>query len=275
MIGGVTQIQPRGEPFLLPGTSGVGCLLVHGLSSAPQEMRGFGQSLAEYGHSVLAVRLPGHATRPSAMTRSRWPDWLAAVEDGYYLLQSCSQQVVLLGLSLGGALALLASRALPVTGVVAMSTPYEVPPQPRLRFLRHLLPPLKLLSPVLRFIPKPPPLDYQDREAARQHMSYGVMPVRGVIEIADLLGELRAALPNLRVPVLVMHSRDDGGVSPQNASALYERLGSAQKEIRWIKGSGHVMTVEPARQLVFAYAAEFVEKLARQPSWPASPPPSG
>jgi len=272
VIGGMNQIRPRGEPFLLPGTSGVGCLLVHGLSSTPQEMRGFGRFLAERGHSTLAIRLPGHATRPSAMTRSRWPDWLAAVEDGYHLLQASSQQVVLLGLSLGGALALLASRSLPAAGVVAMSTPYEVPPQPRLRFLRHLLPPLKLLSPVLRFVPKPPPLDYQDRDAARQHMSYGVMPVRGVIEIAELLGELRAQLPNLRVPVLVMHSRDDGGVSPQNASALYERLGSAQKEIRWIEGSGHVMTVEPARHLVFAHAAQFIEKLTRQPSWSADLP---
>lgn len=272
----VIQIQPRGEPFFYPGRSGLGCLLVHGFTSAPQELRGLGGYLAERGHATLAVRLAGHATHPSAMTRSRWQDWLAAVEDGYHVLRSCSEQVVALGLSMGGALSLLASRQLPLSGVVAMSTPYEVPPQPRLRFLRHLLPLLDLASPVLRFIPKPPPLDYKDRQAARDHLSYSMLAVRGVTEIADLLTEMRAELPQVRVPVLVMHSKQDGGVSPQNATALYERLGSSQKSFRWIENSGHVMTVEPARHEVYQLAAEFVERVAggpptalpgRRPAW--------
>lgn len=257
----MSELWTRGEPFFLPGNSGVGCLLVHGFTSAPQEMRGLGRHLADHDHSVLAVRLTGHATRLSAMYRSRWHDWLTAVEDGYHLLRSCSQQVVMLGLSMGGALSLLASLELPAAGVVAMSTPYEVPPQPRLRFLRHLLGPLKALSPVLRFIPKPPPLDYKDRQAAREHLSYPVLPSRSVVEIAELLGVMRAELPSVQLPVLVMHSREDGGVSPANATSIYERLGSARKQLKWIENSGHVMTVEPAQQLVYAEAAQFVDEV--------------
>lgn len=257
----MSELWSRGEPFFLPGTNGVGCLLVHGFTSAPQEMRGLGTYLADQGHSALAVRLPGHATRLSAMARSRWPDWLAAVEDGYHLLRGCAEEVVMLGLSMGGALALLASRRLRVAGVVAMSTPYEVPPQPRLRFLRHLLPTLKALSPLLPFVPKPPPLDYQDRTAAREHLSYPVLPMRSVIEIAELLAVLRAELPAVRAPVLVMHSRRDGGVSPLNAAALYRRLGSPHKQLHWIENSGHVMTVEPARHQVYVKAARFVEQV--------------
>ncbi len=255
------ELWKDGTPFFLPGVSGVGCLLVHGFTSAPQEMRGLGRHLADRDHSVLAVRLHGHATRLSAMSRSRWPDWLAAVEDGYHLLHSCSQSVVLLGLSMGGALSLLASLRLTVAGVVAMSTPYEVPPQPLLRFLRHLLPPLKLLSPLLRFIPKPPPLDYQDRQAAREHLSYPVLPSRSVVEIAELLEVMRAELPAVRQPVLLMHSRQDRGVSPANAASIYQRLGSPRKQLKWIENSGHVMTVEPARERVFSEAAQFVEQV--------------
>lgn len=257
----MNELWSQGEPFFLPGTSGAGCLLVHGFTSAPQEMRGLGEYLADRGHSALAVRLPGHATRLSAMARARWPDWLAAVEDGYHLLRACAEEVVLLGLSMGGALALLASRELPVAGVVAMSTPYEVPPQPRLRFLRHLLPPLKALSPLLPFLPKPPPLDYKDRQAARNHLSYPVLPSRSVVEIADLLSVMRAELPRVQAPVLVLHAREDGGVSPRNAQAIYEQLGAPQKRLAWIENSGHVMTVEPARREVYAEAAQFVEQV--------------
>lgn len=257
----MSELWPDGEPFFYRGENGVGCVLVHGFTSAPQEMRGLGQHLAERGHSTVAVRLPGHATHLGAMARSRWTDWLAAVEDGYHLLQACAEQVVLLGLSMGGALSLLASRQLPVAGVVAMSTPFEVPPQPRLRFLRHLLGPLRAISPLLPFIPKPPPLDYQDRQAAQDHLSYPVLPSRSVVEIAELLAVMRAELPQVRVPVLVMHARQDGGVSPQNAEALYELVGSPQKRLAWVENSGHVMTVEPARQQVYARAAEFVAQV--------------
>ena len=61
------------------------------------------------------------------MIRSRWQDWLLSVEDGYNLLRSCTDQVFLLGLSMGGVLSLTAAAQLDVRGVVAMSTPYAMP----------------------------------------------------------------------------------------------------------------------------------------------------
>jgi carboxylesterase len=239
----------------------MGCLLIHGFTSAPQEMRGLGEHLAGRGHSVLGLRLPGHATRPAAMTTTRWQDWLAALEDGCSLLQAMADQVVAIGLSLGGVLSMLLSSTKPLVGVVAMGTPFDVPPQPRIRFLRLLLPPLRLLSPILRYIPKPPPRDYKDREAAKAHLSYPIFPVRGIIEIDRLLRVFSGLLPKMTLPVLMLHAREDGGVSPENAKAIFARLGSQEKDLIWIEGSGHVVTVEPAREQVFALTAEFVEKV--------------
>lgn len=257
----MSQIQSRGEPFLFRGTSDTGCLLIHGLTSTPQEMRGLGQHLAGHGHSVVGVRLAGHATHHGALARSDWPDWLAAVEDGYHLLASLAQRVVVLGLSLGGALALLLASDRPVSGVVAMSTPFEVPPQPRLRSLRFLMPPLRLASSVLRSVPKPRVHDYKDPEAYRAHLSYSVFPVRAIAETARMLDLMRARLPNLNIPVRVIHAVDDRGVSADNARSIYARLGSRDKELIWIENSGHVMTVEPAHRQVYEVSANFVDQL--------------
>ncbi len=41
-----------------------GCLLLHGFTGTPKEMRMLGDSLASDGHTVLAPRLFGHATDP-------------------------------------------------------------------------------------------------------------------------------------------------------------------------------------------------------------------
>jgi carboxylesterase len=51
-------IVPDSEPFFLPGGT-TGCLLLHGFTAMPGEMRQFGEHLAEKGFTVLGVRLAG------------------------------------------------------------------------------------------------------------------------------------------------------------------------------------------------------------------------
>src|ERR1700690_3229103 len=115
-----TQIIPTAEPFLFPG-SRTGCLLIHGFTGAPKEMRTMGEYLNQQNHySCLGVRLNGHATQPEDMIRSNWSDWTASVEDGYHLLRGACDRIYLVGLSMGGVLSLLMSTRLDVAGVVAM-----------------------------------------------------------------------------------------------------------------------------------------------------------
>ena len=78
------QIISTAEPFFIPGGP-VGCVLVHGFTGSPKEMRMLGEYLHQQGHSVFGVRLAGHATTMEDMIRSRRQDWLASVEDGYHL----------------------------------------------------------------------------------------------------------------------------------------------------------------------------------------------
>jgi len=257
----MSQILAGGEPFLYQGGSGIGVLLIHGWTSTPQEMHDLGKHLAEQDHTVLGLRLPGHATRPADLNRMRWRDWLAAVEGGYSLLNDSCGQVVAMGLSLGGALALLLACSRPVAGVVAMATPYEVPPQPGLRWLRPLLLTLRPISGVLRYVPKPSINDYKDQQAYRDHMSYNVFPIRSVPEVRGLLKLLRERLPKLRAPVLLLHAVEDRGVAPDHARSIYAQVGSTEKELVWIENSGHVITVEPARRRVYDLATSFVDRI--------------
>ena len=60
------MIIPTAEPFYLPGNN-IGCLLVHGFTGAPKEMRWMGEFLGNQGYTVLGIRLAGHATTPEDM----------------------------------------------------------------------------------------------------------------------------------------------------------------------------------------------------------------
>ena len=120
----MSQIIPTTEPFFLQGDSSKpACLLIHGFTGTPKEMRWMGEYLNQHGYTCLGVRLAGHATQPEDMVRSRWADWTASVEDGYNLLSGLTDDIFLVGLSMGGILSLLMSTRLAprVKGVVAVT----------------------------------------------------------------------------------------------------------------------------------------------------------
>lgn len=93
------------EPFFFPGGK-TGCVLVHGFTGTPKEMRLMGDYLIKNEVTVIGIRLAGHATQMSDMVRTRWKDWLTSVEDGINLISDCCENIFVAGLSMGGILAL-------------------------------------------------------------------------------------------------------------------------------------------------------------------------
>ena len=51
------MIIPTAEPFFFPGNR-IGCLLVHGFTGAPKEMRWMGEYLNQQGYTVGRIGLP-------------------------------------------------------------------------------------------------------------------------------------------------------------------------------------------------------------------------
>lgn len=217
-----------------------------------------GEYLHEQGHTCLGVRLAGHATDPEDMIRSRYQDWMASVEDGYHLLRAVAANIFLAGLSMGGVLSLLMSTKLDVKGVVAMSTPYKLPDDPRLNYV-------DLISVFKPFMPKSseePGASWFDKEAWKDHISYPQNPVRSVGELDKLLGEMRKALPKVDVPVLLIHSKNDLYVLPENMELIYDGLKNVSDKTKlYITGSGHVVTRDAARHQVFESTLEFIQRV--------------
>lgn len=243
-------IIPSAEPFFFPGGP-VGCLLVHGFTGSPKEMRWMGEYLSAQGHTVLGVRLAGHATRPEDLVRTRWWDWVASVEDGWNMLQVCTRHIFVMGLSMGGILSLVFASQHTVDGVVSISTPYSLG-----NGLAPFARPLSLIIPRIR---KGPP-DWHNPEAPKDHVDYRFYPTRSIAELNDLLSVMHAALPKVTAPTLLVHSRQDSGVAPENMSSIYAQLGSKDKQMMWVENSGHVITREPERMRVFEAVQGFIQR---------------
>jgi len=217
-----------------------------------------GEYLHQQGYTCLGVRLFGHATSPEDMRASHWTDWTASVEDAYSLLTGITDHVYFMGLSMGGILSLLMSTRLKVRGIVAMSTPYKLLDDPRLKYV-------ELIGRFMPYMPKskePPGSGWFDKDAWKDHVSYPQNPVRSIGELNKLLGVMREALPQVNVPVLLIHSKDDHYVLPENLEMIDAALVNvSEKKKLLVTGSGHVVTRDAARQQVFEATVEFIQSV--------------
>jgi esterase/lipase len=116
----------------------------------------------------------------------------------------------------------------------------------------------------LRYQPKSkeePGSTWFDKAAYAEHYSYPQNPVRSGAELQLLLTEMRAALPKVDVPVLLVHSKNDTYVLPENVEHIYADLGTSDKTRLYVTESGHVVTRDADREKVFAAGVEFIQRV--------------
>lgn len=234
------SLRPGAEPFFFNG-GGLGVLLLHGFTGAARDMRALGEALHADGHTVHGVRLAGHGTHGEDLNRSRWRDWYYTALDGYHLLQQTCPRVVVMGLSMGGMLALRLAAERPVAGVAALSTPTYLYYQRagwRARFAG-------LYGQVFRFVIK-------DGVNANDYTAtYPVFPTLAVAEFFALLKQTDPLLPRVTAPALLVHSQGDDFIPGENLPYLHDRLSGAPRETFWLARSGHVVTRDVEQSALF------------------------
>ena len=133
---------------LIPDHPRGAALLLHGVSDSPYSMRALAQSLYQSGVAVVALRLPGHGTAPSALLAYRLEDMRAAVRMAAKDLVARvgpDKPFWLVGYSNGAALSVeyaldgLEGAHQPApSGLVLLSPAIGIAPAARIVRLRHL-----------------------------------------------------------------------------------------------------------------------------------------
>jgi carboxylesterase len=236
----------------------VGCLLIHGFSGTPYEMRPLGERLRDAGHTVRGIRLPGHATSGAELYTAGRRDWYAATLAGAEDLARHCRTVMAVGLSMGALLALrlaaeradIVSRLVVLAPAIALSDTRLARRAPWMRLAVPFLP-RRWAS-----IPKQGS-DIADAEAKARHPRFPVA-LRGLNELAALQREVRMLLPRITQPVLVLHGRLDRTTPVENAEFLRRGLGSRDVRVRLFERSAHILTVDVERDEVAAEVVRFV-----------------
>src|SRR6185503_1441632 len=107
------------------GRAEVGILLCHGFTGSPHSMRPWGEHLATRhpDYALDLPLLPGHGRSWRELQRTEWTDWYGELERAFTALRARCGQVYLMGLSMGGGLALRLAERHPaeVAGLVLVN----------------------------------------------------------------------------------------------------------------------------------------------------------
>lgn len=234
------------QPMSFRGQKSIGVLVLHGFTGSPWSMRPLAEHVMSLGYSVELPCLPGHGTSWQDMSRFSRHAWLAEVDRAYWRLRAQGCDVVIAGLSMGGALALYQSARRPVIGTIVIN-PYVVDPTPLLS-----------LSPYAKFfISSTSSIASDIAVEGVDEGAYDRVPTAAAAQLHFLGRQLRPVIPSLSEPVLYFRSRQDHVVS--DASHRYF-LKNALCPVEFIEleNSYHVATLDYDAPFIFEHATVFL-----------------
>ncbi len=242
--------SPSGANASAPGI----CILIHGINGSPEDMDDLGATLEAQGFEPRNLLLPGHGTTVRDFARYGWDEWKLAVEQAVDDALCCQRPVVVIGHSLGAALALAVASERPrLSGVVALCPPVR------------LSDPLALAVAAARRVTPYLPAwseDIRDRKGARARYRrdvYRWTSTQALHTLMNALPRLRRQLPAVTVPALIVAARHDHVVPVRDGREAYELLGSERKELVVLHHSFHAVTKDVERHIVAERVSAFCQ----------------
>ena len=231
-------------PYLLQPEkpNGCGALLIHGLLASPAELRDYGEHLVKQGFTVFGLRIKGHGTSPYDLRNRSLEDWYSSVNRGFKILNQYCPNIILVGFSTGGALALkfATEKKEQITGVIAVAVPYEFV-DPTLMLVPLLHGTNKLVEWISSYEGFKP---FIKNDAEHPDINYHAVPVRSLYELRRLIQEMDDTLPQIESPTLLVYADNDPIVSLNSAEIIMNKLTTSKKKFKIIHANRHGILME-------------------------------
>ncbi|HQC45637.1 MAG TPA: alpha/beta fold hydrolase [Myxococcota bacterium] len=259
-------LERKTEPSFLPpyaysksptkktGKAKYGVLVLHGFTS---DVHCVDSLVKPLDAAKLPYRFPvlrGHGTKYQDMEGTTAADWYEDAENALLDLYKEVENVVVVGLSMGGlvSLELAARHRDKVAGVALVAA--------ALRFADPMAFMTPMLAKVVRYWPSPKA--YNDETlAAKENRNYPKFATSSFASLYDYSQSMTNMLSFVKAPIVILQSKKDQVVNPQSANIIYKKVSSKDKQLVWFEKSGHEMLLDLEAEAATNTVMDFINKI--------------
>jgi carboxylesterase len=273
----MNRLASRAAPSALQLDGGPrAVLLLHGLSSSPQELQFIARGLHRAGFTVRVPVIEGYSFGTFGARPSDAAQWQAHALAEFDALRERCGSVAVGGLCIGAVLALriAALRSPLISALLAMST--------TLHYDGWATPWTRRLLPLARGVPlagrirvrEGEPYGVKDerlrawiaaqmREAGNSDAGAASLRVRDLLQARRLMIDARRHLPAITAPVLLLHARGDDAASPRSAFEVAQRVSAARVRCVLLADCYHMISIDREKHRVLAELRDFLGQEGR------------
>ncbi|ERH34153.1 carboxylesterase [Staphylococcus equorum UMC-CNS-924] len=224
-------------------------LLLHGFTGNSSDVRQLGRFLQKKGYTSYAPHYEGHAAPPEEILKSSPFVWFKEALDGYdFLVEKGYDEIVVAGLSLGGCYALKLSLNRDVKGIITMCSPMYIKTEG------------SMFDGVLEYARNFKKYEGKDETTINKEMDV-FQPSETLKDLQGQIQDVRDHVDEVMDPLLVVQAEQDQMINTDSANIIYNESESDEKDIKWYANSGHVITIDKEKELVFEDVYQFLESL--------------
>jgi carboxylesterase len=220
-------------------------------------MRPLAEALATAGFTVDLPLLPGHGTAVDDLVPMRWDDWTGAAEAHFQALAARCDSVLVVGLSMGGALTCWLAERHPHLAGIALVNPLVHPPGDDLRsMIRGMLDAGETTT---------DGIGGDIKKDGVTELGYDRTPLAAILSTFDGADGVEAGLGGIHCPVLLLTSRDDHLIDAASGDAV-EAGARGPVERVWLEDSYHVATLDNDAPVIESRVVAFARAVLGGPT---------
>ena len=269
----ISQSEIQDHSIYLQGNR-TGVLLIHGLTGTPHEMRNIAKFCHQMGLTVAVTQLAGHCGTVEDLVNTHWEDWYASVCQSADQLKKHTDEIFVVGLSMGSLLALKYASEHQVSGVTCYS--------PTFKFDGWSIPLWsKVLAPIV--LPIVSKLNIFRLNTFDEAEPYGIKneqlrvrileamksndsskaglpgnPWHSLYQMQRLSRNVRKNLNKITAPTLCLHAFNDDIAHRKNSQLIYDQV-SGDKQLIYLYESYHMITIDNDRKQVVEETLKFIQ----------------
>lgn len=222
--------------------------MIHGFTGGPFEVQPFADYIEEKTDWIVKIpKLPGHGESLNLKNKSA-ESWMMAAEQALKELKKQVDQVVIVGFSMGGLIAMYLAMRYKIEKLVLLSAAVKYVSA------RQMLEEVRIAT-----------ADAVKGRLAQNPLfhlyEYKVLntPISSAFEFLRVVKMVEPYYDKLTLPVCIVQGKKDGIVPVTAAEHIYNQLGSVQKEIYHSQNGAHLICYSDDRDLWFAHVLAFMD----------------